>query len=178
MRKIGHFMKSFFLFLPYKNIKITKLMYKNSNPWSILVKIKVSLIVKYFQDEIYLIFINFIPLKVPMYAWCLGWYSVTYSLSSTNKKEDYYPLKRSSITSPMNFTILLTKILTVLFLSSVKYSSSILVKSASWNIQSWKLYDINVLIHSVNNLIRKNNVFCKQRKKEYCCFCCGYFWCI
>ena len=70
-------------------------MYKNSNPWSILVKIKVSLIVKYFHDEIYLIFINFIPLKVPMYAWCLGWYSVTYSLSST-KKEDYNPLKTSS----------------------------------------------------------------------------------
>ena len=134
MRKIGNFMNSFFLFLPNKNIKITKLMYKNSNPWSILVKIKVSLIVKYFQDEIYLIFINFIPLKVPMYAWCLGWYSVTYSLSSTNKKEDYNPLKRSSITSPMNFTILLTKILTVLLLLSVKYFSSILVKSASWNI--------------------------------------------
>ena len=87
MRKIGNFMNSFFFFLPYKNIKITKLMYKNSNPWSILVKIKVSLIVKYFQDEIYLIFINFIPLKVPMYAWCLGWYSVTYSLSSTNKRK-------------------------------------------------------------------------------------------
>ena len=89
MRKIGNLIKSFFLFLPYKNIKITKLMYKNSNPWSILVKIKVSLIVKYFQDEIYLIFINFIPLKVPMYAWCLGWYSVTYSLSSTNKRKFY-----------------------------------------------------------------------------------------
>jgi len=39
--------------------------------------------------------------------------------------------KRSSITSSMNFTILLTKILTVLLLLSVKYFSSILVKSAN-----------------------------------------------
>jgi len=40
-------------------------------------------------------------------------------------------IKGSSITSPMNFTILLTKILTVLLLLLVKYFSSILVKSAN-----------------------------------------------
>jgi len=95
--KLENLLKGFFYLFPYilQEYQNFKLMYKISNPWSILVKIKVSLIVKYFHDEIYLIFINFIPLKVPMYAWCLGWYSVTYSLSST-KKEDYNPLKTSS----------------------------------------------------------------------------------
>jgi len=73
--KLENLLKGFFYLFPYilQEYQNYKLMYKISNPWSILVKIKVSLIVKYFHDEIYLIFINFIPLKVPMYAWCLAW---------------------------------------------------------------------------------------------------------